>query len=524
MSNNESSLDYKKRVLDAISPTYCAAKGLNGTVWLGSGTSTACHHPPASKIPLTELKASYKALLNTEYRKTVRKEMVDGIQTKECDYCWRVENLGKDLVSDRVYKSIIHSEEDIQKTINAYNNFEDIAPKTLEISFDNLCNFACSYCNASFSSTWAHDIKVNGPYQNLVSDGGGAYTQNGDWAMPYGIKNKDNPYTEAFWAWWNDELQYSLKELRITGGEGTMSPDFWKLIDWWEQNPDCKVRLAVNSNLGAKKELIERLCKATHSFEDFHLYTSNESFGTHAEYIRDGLIWDEWIENLGYLIREGNCKNTHVMMTINALCLFNITKFIDTMLDMKKIYGNHHCMMSFNILRFPSFLSVNTLPEHIRFEQANHIEEWLYKNWALKTPTQNGRGHLHTSEYEGIQRMIAYIREVDEGHSNVSSLESRQRDFRTFFEEYDQRRGKKFVETFSQLKDWYLSIPKTEIAPIKELVNSSSTKAMEFVHKELLNTAKEEGWILSPSKENPGSQDYVEPKTVGDIINPDSNE
>jgi hypothetical protein len=511
---NESNLDYKKRVLDAISPTYCAGKALGGTIWLGSGSSAQCHHPPASKIPLTELKASYKALLNTEYRKTVRKEMIDGIQTKECDYCWRVENLGKDLVSDRVYKSIIHSEDDIQKSIEQYKNFEDIAPKTLEISFDNLCNFACSYCNASFSSTWAHDIKVNGAYQNLVSDGAGAYHQDGSWAMPYGIKNKDNPYTEAFWQWWNNELQYSLVELRITGGEGTMSPDFWKLIDWWEQNPNCKVRLAVNSNLGAKKELIERLCRATHSFEDFHLYTSNESFGAHAEYIRDGLVWDEWLNNFEYILSEGNCKNTHVMMTINALCLFSITEFMDEMLKLKEKHGHWHAGMSFNILRFPSFMSVNTLPYIVREAQAVKIQTWAIAN----------RSKLQNHEYEGIERMIAYIREVDEGHSNVSSLESRQRDFRTFFAEYDQRRGKNFVETFPALKDWYLSLPETKLKPIKELINGDNTKAMEFVHKELLNKAKEEGWILSPSKANPGSQEYVEPQTVRDIINPDTNE
>lgn len=506
---SESNLEYKKRVLDPIGPTYCSAKGLNGTVWLNNGMSTACHHPPASKIPLTELKASYKALLNTEYRKTVRKEMIDGIQVKECDYCWRVENLGKDLVSDRVYKSIIHSEEDIQKTIQQYANFEDIAPRTLEISFDNLCNFACAYCNASFSSTWAHDIKSNGAYENLVSDGGAAYSNNGDWATPYGIKNKDNPYVEAFWNWWNDELQHSLVELRITGGEGTMSPDFWKLIDWWEKNPDCKVRLAVNSNLGAKKELIERLCKATHSFKDFHLYTSNESFGAHAEYIRDGLVWDDWIENLGYMIREGNCKHTHVMMTINALCLFNMTKFMDSMLSMKKVYGRQHCMMSFNILRFPSFMSVNTLPKDIRIQQAKLLEEWLDNNYYSQISTHDGRGLLNNIEAEGLIRLIDYLKEVDEGHSNVSSIESRQRDFRTFFDEYDQRRGKNFSETFTELANWYNSLPKTKV---KELV---------FVNNDVLDKAKKEGWVMKPSSANPGSQSYVEPQSIDEITKKD---
>lgn len=511
---NESYIEYRKRAVDSISPTMCGAKWYNATIWLGSGNTTSCHHPPSHKIPLTELKASYKALHNTEYKKLVREQMLRGEQPSECDYCWRVENLNQDLVSDRVYKSIIYDDQELIDAKEIFGSNLDVDLKTLEISFDNLCNFACSYCNASFSSTWAHDIKVNGPYQNMVSDGAGAYHQDGTWAMPYGIKNKDNPYITAFWQWWTNELQHSLSELRITGGEATMSPDFWKLMDWWEHNPDCNVRLAVNSNLGAKKELIERLCKATHNFNDFHLYTSCEAFGAQAEYIRDGLNWQEWVDNFEYMLREGNCKNTHVMMTINALCLFSITKFMDEMIRLKDTYGHWHAGMSFNILRFPSFMSVNTLPWIVRESQAIKIENWLFAN----------RSKLQDHECEGIQRMIAYIREIDEGHSNVSSLESRQRDFRTFFAEYDQRRGKNFVETFPEIKDWYLSIPMTELSPIKELVNGDSTKAMEFVHKELLNKAKKEGWILSPSKANPGSQEYVEPKTVGDIINPDSNE
>lgn len=517
-NENESSLEYKKRVLDSIGPTYCAGKALGGTVWLGAGMSAQCHHPPASKIPLEEIVSNYKSLLNTDYRKRVRKEMIDGKQVQECSYCWKVENLDNNLVSDRVYKTMVHPDNMVFDTVNAYKTMSDITPNTLEISFDNLCNFACSYCNASFSSTWAHDIKKNGAYQDLISDGGGAYMQNGDWAAPYGIKNVSNPYTAAFWQWWENELQYSLTELRITGGEGTMSPDFWKLLEWWKAHPECKTRLAINSNLGAKKELIEKLCDATHSFKDFDLYTSNESFGIHAEYIRDGLVWDDWIENLGYLIRNGNIKNTHVMMTINALCLFSMTKFMDMMLDMKRVYGRNHCTMSFNILRFPSFMSVVTLPKEIRLEQANRLKEWLQMRWFQQPIHQDGRGYLHNMEFEGINRLISYLEEIEEGHNHTSSLESRQRDFKTFFVQYDDRRHKNFRETFSELVEWYDSIPITSTGVLRDLIDGDSSKGLEHVQKELLEKAKEEGWILEPSDANPGSQDYVEVKSIDDII------
>lgn len=498
---NESYQQYRDRVIDTISPSYCGAKWYNATIWLGSGTTASCHHPPAHKIPVEEIKRNYKALHNTEYKKLVREQMLRGERPKECDYCWRIEDLGKDKVSDRVYKSIIYTEEDLLKAKSVFGSKLDVDLKTLEIAFDATCNFACSYCNPSFSTTWMTDIKIKGPYQNLVSDGAGAYQQDGSWAQPYGLKNEGNPYTQAFWQWWTNELQHSLTELRITGGEATMSPDFWKLMNWWKDNPDCNVSLAVNSNLGAKQELIEKLCDATHSFKKFELYTSNESFGKHAEYIRDGLIYDTWLSNLRLMIEKGNCKKTHVMLTINSLCLFSITEFMEEMIKLKQEFGPDHAMMSFNILRFPSFMSAVTLPENISHMLANKLELWV-----------KDKDILHQMEIDGIARLIAYLREVREGHSHTSSIESRERDFKTFFMQYDERRNKDFIETFPELKSWYMSIPETNIERLTELRDGDSTKGWDHLQKELIDKANKEGWILDPSNENPGGQNYVRPK------------
>ena len=100
---------------------------------------------------------------------------------------------------------------------------ENTGLKTFEIAFDRTCNLACSYCNASFSTTWAKDINKNGPYENLVSDGAGAFKrQDGSWAQLY-KNDDDNPYIQAFWKWWDNGLSESLEELRITGGEPLMS-------------------------------------------------------------------------------------------------------------------------------------------------------------------------------------------------------------------------------------------------------------------------------------------------------------
>ena len=497
--------NYRERVLDPLSASFCGAKWYNASIWLNNGMTTSCHHPPAHKIPLEELQLSYKALHNTEYKKLVRQQMVLGEKPKECDYCWRVEALGPDKISDRVYKSIIYKDADLQSAVFDLGAFADVDLKTLEIAFDSNCNFACSYCNASFSTSWQGDIKSNGPYQNLVSDGAAAYQQDGAWTIPYGLKNENNPYMEAFWKWWENELQHSLQELRITGGEATMSQDFWKLLDWWKAHPECKVRLAVNSNLGAKASLIDRLCSASHSFDHIELYTSNETVGSHAEYIRDGMVWDTWLKNVEMLFEQGNFKGIHIMMTINSLCLFKMDEFLTKVLAIKDKYNSQFPMLSFNLLRFPSFMSVVTLPAHIRNRLADKLEFWLNEN----------RNHpkLQGFEKDGLMRTIAYIREVETGHSSTSSIESRERDFRSFHKQYDVRRGKNFEEAFAgetDLIEWYNSIPDTNLGITQTLVNGNSGIFADQLRQELREKAKREGWVLKPQGANPGSKDFAE--------------
>ena len=189
---NETFQEYRDRAINPISSSFCGAKWYNATIWLGNGVTTSCHHPPAHKIPIEELKRNYTAIHNTKYKKLVRKQMIDGIRPKECEYCWKIEDMGSDKISDRVYKSVIYTDQELIDAKEVLGASADVNLKTLEVAFDPNCNCACSYCNSSFSTRWQNDIKQNGPYQNLVSDGAGAFQHDGAHSLPYGKKNEGN--------------------------------------------------------------------------------------------------------------------------------------------------------------------------------------------------------------------------------------------------------------------------------------------------------------------------------------------
>lgn len=453
-SKKESFKEFKARVIDNISPSYCAAKWYNATIWLGHGQTTSCHHPPAHKIDAEEIKTNPSAIHNTKHKKLMRKLMQEGERPNECEYCWKVEDMNRDAVSDRVFKTHIYSDEDIYASAKIPWD-KDVTLKTLEISFDRTCNFSCTYCNPAFSTSWVRDIKKNGPYQNILSDGRGHFIDTAPWAASAGDTEEQNPYIQAFWKWWNLELADSLEEIRITGGEPLMAPSVWKLFEWFKNNPERgkKMRFAVNSNLVPKKEILDKLIELSHSVPHLEIYTSNESKGKHSEYIRDGMIYDHWWENLHRLHTEGNVKSTHVMMTINSLCLASITEFMDDVLEFKRKHNTTSPTMSLNILRFPSFQSCAILPDNMKKIYKEKLENWykiqLDKNETVFHNNWNAPILTEGEKYQ-IERLIEYLDVVKTPHRNTADQPKLYNDFRCFFEQYDKRRGKNFRETFPE--------------------------------------------------------------------------
>lgn len=446
---HESFLDYKKRAIDSKSASFCAAKWLNATVWLGSGKTTSCHHPPAHDIDLSELEKNPTAIHNTQHKKQMRKLMQQGERPSECEYCWKIEDMDRGAVSDRVFKTIIYSDKDLE-TISKTDFEKNINLQTLEIAFDRTCQFACSYCNPNFSTTWSKEIKKFGPYKNLKSDGAGHFITDGAESDLYSEAER-NPYVEAFWRWW-PELSQTLKELRVTGGEPLMTSHLWKLFDYFgDRGGSGELIFAINSNLGAKDELIERLIEKSHYINRFKIFTSGEGFGAQAEYIRDGLDFNKWIENLEKVLMYGRIETMNLMMTINALSLFSMTDFLDRTLEIKKKYSVGYITWSVNILRFPSFQSVLTLPNNLKKEAHEKIKLWCEKNFESSFITE--------FEKESLLRLVDYLDAVKTPHRNTSDLSLLENDFKLFYRQYDERRNKNFSETFpADVVSWYHGI------------------------------------------------------------------
>jgi organic radical activating enzyme len=342
-----------------------------------------------------------------------------------------------------VYKSKIYPIEALDEAFNTPVH-EDVNLRTLEIAFDRTCQFACSYCNPAFSSTWVKDIRNNGPYLKLESDGRNHFTHEHNSSQLYKF-GEDNPYVNAFFEWWETDLHRTLQELRITGGEPLMSGYTWKLIDWFKQNQGkSSTKLAINSNLGFDQEKLQEFIDAIRPLPHVELYTSMEAVGAQAEYIRDGLDYAQWRTNMNLLLQSDTVKAVHVMCTINALCLTTLPELLDQLREMKRTYGRERVNFTLNILRFPSFQSALVLPDELRNQFRDNLQAWLDAN--------RNDAVFHEHEINHTQRLIDYLDVVKTPHSDTFEMPKLRNDFSEFYTQYDARRKHNFAQTFPKLK------------------------------------------------------------------------
>jgi hypothetical protein len=212
--------------------------------------------------------------------------------------------------------------------------------------------------------------------------------------------------------------------------------------------------LAINSNLGTEVD-IDRLLASTQGMA-IDLYTSNEAVGLQAEYIRDGLVWDDWANNVERLLSSYQFRGIHVMCTINALCLDSLDQLLECILQWKLEYGKEAISFTLNILRFPSFQSPLVLPDDIRTGYKEKLAAWLH---SLEVgPLRNQWHLLHEHEINHLQRLIDYLDVVKTPHSDAFDQPKLLNDFRQFYAQYDTRRGKDFAQAFPALANWYNSL------------------------------------------------------------------
>ena len=443
--------DIKIKIENETTSSFCLAKWHHVTMYLQSGETHSCYHPQPHKIPLSELADNPSALHNTMHKKLERKEMLEGSKPKGCQYCWNIEAMGPDYISDRhIRNASIFTEERYEQTVKGPWD-QNINPEYLEINFGNECNFKCGYCHPKYSTSFYNEIKNNGPVTTVKN-----HRCDVDWMRLY-QREEENPYVDAFWKWW-PELRKTLNIMRVTGGEPTMHTSTWKLLKEIDNDPMPWLELNINSNLGTKTALVEKLSDNVKQLCDdgkiraFKLFTSLDTWGPKAEYIRTGLDLELWEKNFHTYLTRTNSPITF-MITFNIFSVTTFKDFLAKFLEWREQYGwyddikSHRVRFDTPYLRDPIQYDMNILPKEEFMPYMNEALEFMLAN-----VDDNASNKFTTVEYEKFKRVVDYMAETV--YPDHKLIEGR-RDFYNWFNELDERRDTDMLAIFPEYMNFY---------------------------------------------------------------------
>ena len=458
-----------KDELNKVGDGFCLAKWNQVSILLQTGQTHSCHHPRPHVVPINELESNPTALHNTYFKKQQRKTMLKGGRPKECDYCWNVEDANPDAFSDRIMKSGEAWAFPYFDKIKKSDPGDNIQPSYVEISFSNQCNMSCGYCDVKSSSNWQHEIKKHGHYPTS-----GMYN-NTEWMEREGIvpipHTKPNPYRDAFWKWWPD-LFKQLHTFRITGGEPLLSKDTFKVLDYIIHNPKINpmIEMSVNTNLCAPDDKIDEFIDKVQYITkkdlvwNFALFTSIESWGKHAEYMRDGMDTKRFWNNLDTFLTKCEKPEATIMATYNLTSVPTYDKVIKKVFELKKKHYNGKRYRHYGIildtayLRHPEFLQVRLLSTYWIDKIREDVK--LMESLSEEKYTHiYGHGHagFYDFEREKLRRVLDWCKAPLD---DVKWLMKMRRDFILFIDEFDKRRKKNFLKTFPEMEDFYYSCKK----------------------------------------------------------------
>jgi len=321
--------------------SFCPAKWDSLSIDLENQTIKSCHYPRAKKVKTSDLEQKDFSFHQLGWLDKARSQMLSGKRPSECHYCWNLED--QNLESPR--QKWIH---DDQKKIRHAKS----PLKRLEISFSSICQLSCSYCNAQTSQSIANEYEKFGPYffENYKRN-----TEN------------QKKIEHVFWNWL-EKNYFTLRQLRITGGEPLLSTQMKDLLNFIESRSHDRLNLAINSNLSFPTQyLASYLDKINELIEkkkikSLAIFTSLDTWGEQGAYIRSGLNLKLWLKSIN-LILEKTSSDIIITNTFSTLSIESIDEYF---INLAPYLRSGRVKISFSKLQYPRYLCIDYAPLKVK--------------------------------------------------------------------------------------------------------------------------------------------------------------
>jgi hypothetical protein len=188
---------------------------------------------------------------------------------------------------------------------------------------------------------------------------------------------------------------------------------------------------------------------------EFIIFTSCDTWGEQANYIRNGFDYKLFKERVDFLLDKFPTLTIDIMSTYNALSVPNYKLLLNDVIELKKRHHNPYRYWGSALLLDSSYLR---WPEH-------QTVKILEDKWVSAIDEQAKLADFHEQVRIGIKdgygftdieiNKIKRIKDWFETDIDEQELIKNRKDFYTFATQHDIRRGTDFCKTFPELEEFY---------------------------------------------------------------------
>ncbi len=427
----------------------CELRWNQPTIDLTKGFVRTCCRVPHYRVTAKDVgDFGTDSILNNQYLLDRRLEMFKGTRHPDCSPCWKAESSGQPsprIGAQNVLKSLKGA--DPLRLDAGARALKASAIPFLEVQLGNLCDLKCVYCWRGNSSRWMQeDLQYGGMNQ-----------------ADYDWENAQAPagFTDTYWAWFTT-VAGGLKTVSFVGGEPTMHADFPELLlkthRLLELHGNVRCRLRIVTNLNCKPKLFERLLEVLELLgrggRICLIDLSMESVGKRAEFIRFGLEWARFEENLLTLLeRRIQHSQVSVSATINTLCVTSFAALIDFLAPLRRRFAISIPFIENSVI-YPLWLAPEILTPDFKNHLAATAERLVHHESDYSYFRARPKWGQNWAEYSN------YVRSMGEAiNHDADTSDKRIQWARCLFargiRRLEERRGLNFLHEFPEFQQFF---------------------------------------------------------------------
>jgi molybdenum cofactor biosynthesis enzyme MoaA len=299
---------------------------------------------------------------NNPQLQNIRKKMINGERTSECNICYAVEDTGGVSVR-QIFVNRWPMESVIRDTELSTGKMFSTNINYLDLSWSNKCNLQCKMCTPNASDQLINEAKLLDLSINSL-----------EWNF------KDRWQYDKIKSILEKIVTLDLTDILVTGGEPLINNDFYEFCKMLKDNNVSKnIGLSFHTNLTVTpSKWLDMLL----NFKYVSIKVSIDAVEDMYEYVRYPGKWNIVDNNIKQLI-EYSENNPSISIEFHTVfSIYNTHKFINLLDYVLNISNSKYVteVPHLNYIYYPDYASPSNLPDDYKVEIADEIKNWISIN------------------------------------------------------------------------------------------------------------------------------------------------